>query len=258
MNNGESIRKVLSFLLWLFLLFVALVAPKFFNYAWWSVLASAFPFTIKLAYDHFDWINLFVNRSILWITNKTVSWEMKIHYTGNYSSGALDDIVMILRDISTLKLIQSDVYEKTINLTDLGMVIKIFIAEIRTDEDEFSNELVLSVQRMFVPFRHSTKTLHTLITMIDKMKARLDINSERYDFKAIFTDANPYLGMFLRRLKMTESTTVNVNYGEREGAAKAKITVNKNKVALVATDLHSLQSFSKKYITLSSLNLSEV
>lgn len=257
MKTSESVKKLLSFLFWLFLFFWALIAPKFFNYVWWSVLVSALPFTVKLAYDHFDWINLFVNRTILWVTNKTVSWEMKAHYRGNYSFDVLNDIVAILSRESTLKLIQSDEHEKTINLTDLGLVIKIFIARVRVDEEEFSDELVLSVQRMFVPFRHSTRTLHTLIALIDKMKTQLEVSSERYDFKAIFTDANPYLGMFLRRLKMTDSAIINVDYGERDGATKAKVSVNKNKVSLVTTDLHSLQSFSKKYITLSSLNLSD-
>jgi hypothetical protein len=257
MKEKISIKKYISFALWITLLIWAVFFPKFFDYTWWSVIVSAFPFILKLAYDHFDWITLLVNRTFLWLLNEKVSWELKVRYRGKQKGDVFDSIIKTIRKNTEVKTIQSNEFEKTIGIEEYGMVIKIFIASTRTDEDDFSEELIFSTQRMIVPFRHSSETLHKLISLLDEIKKVIRFESEQYDFKAIFTDNNPYLGLFLRRLKLNEAATVNVNYGENVGATKAKVSVNKNKVVLITTDLYSLQSFSKKYITLSSLNLSD-
>ena len=69
-------------------------------------------------------------------------------------------------------------------------------------------------------------------------------------------ESNPYLGLFLRRLKVAASARLDIVYNESEGANAGRVVVTKDKVSLVTRDLPSLQAFSKKYVTLSSLNLS--
>jgi hypothetical protein len=145
-----------------------------------------------------------------------------------------------------------------VKIPDIGMIIKIYTAEIRQDEGDFSTELILAVQRLYVPFRHSTKVLNKLISLIQQVREVNSSGKESYDFKAVFVSGNPYLGLFLRRLRVSNSARLNVEYTDVEGANEAKVSVTKEKVSLMTKDLQSFQAFSKKYITLSSLDLSNV
>ncbi len=257
MKTSTSAKKILSFILWITIVAIAFWAPSWFNYAWWSFGVGFFPIAAKLAYDHFDSVNLLANKFILFISNKAVSWEMKANFEGPCTEKDIVSIIEKWKKNHSVKILQSERFITTVSLEELGMVIKFSIANIRRDEDEHFRELILHVQRMQVPFRTSTNTLNTLIHLINKAKEVFFFEKEKYTFKVVFADKNPYLGLFLKRLQLSNESMVLVDFGESEGAASAKVTVNKNKVSLIAKDLHSLQIFSKKYITLSSLNLSD-
>ncbi len=256
--SNNSIKKFLSFGFWILLLAIAIFLPTISNYQWWAVLVGGLPIGARLAYEHFDYINLLFNRIFLWITNKEVAWEMKVHFRGDYSNyDFLSAFKQIGEKFPSARILQSGDLEKTISIPDWGIVVKILLADVQQDESEFGTELVLVIPRVVVPFRHSAKTLNALITVVDYVRKSINCTQEKYEFKAIFGESNPYLGLFLRRLQVMDSTRLNVEYSETEGANHVKVVVSKGRVSLVTRDLQSLQAFSKKYITLASLNLSD-
>lgn len=256
--SNRSLKNMLSFIVWLAILGLAIFLPKLFNYEWWSYLTSFLPFAVRLAYEYFDSIKLFINRLMLWTSSKEISWEMKTHFVGSYKKADIERIVKAItsRQNSTRILSKSEDGEVVISIQDLAMVIKLMLAKVRSDETEFTQELVFHVQRMVVPFRFGTETLNKLINLFADIRQSLGAEKEYYDFTALFTDENPYLGLFLRRLKLPEPVLLNVEYKEVIGANKATVSVTKTKIKIHVGDLQSLQSFTKKYITLSSLNLS--
>ena len=176
MRQGISRRNLLSFFGWALLLIITLSLPFLFDYPWWTVLVAAIPFITKLAYEHFDNFNLFANRIFLWATNKEVSWEMKAHFGGDFFESDLENIIQTIQNKSrSVQLLQQGDSEKTITIPNLGLVIKIFLANVPAERDEATKELVLDVQRMIVPFRTSTAILNELISLIDSVCKDLEL-----------------------------------------------------------------------------------
>jgi hypothetical protein len=193
MSTSASIRKVLSFLAWAITLLCAVFLPKLLNYAWWSILVGIAPSLVRLAYEHFDNINLFTNRVFLWITNKEVAWEMTAHFVGYISNLDLDDFIQSMHTkLPSMKLLHQSDLERTLSIPDIGVVVKVFVATVQSEISDANVELVMAFQRAFVPFRHSTIILNQLITMINDVRKIREFESERYDFSVLFTDSNPF------------------------------------------------------------------
>jgi hypothetical protein len=118
--------------------------------------------------------------------------------------------------------------------------------------------MALTVPRVFAPFRHSTIVLKTITRVFGDIRQAIDVETESYNFSAIFTDSNPYLGLFLRTMKLPDTANLNVDFNESEGVTQGRISLKKNKISVMTPSLASLQALSNKYITRSSLNLSDV
>jgi hypothetical protein len=258
MKEEKKLNKFLEFLGWVILLGLAIAIPALKNNNLWWAIAGSIPLVVKFAYDTFDSFNLLANRTILWILNKDVAWEMKASFRGNFDFNDIENILLEIKKLYTIKIIQVNDLAKTFNIPEVGMVINITLKEVRTDEDEFSTFIVIAVERIYVSFKHNTRTLNLLISIIDDVvKKCIDTSYGKFEFKAFFVTSNPYFGLFLRRLKVIGIPQVNISYREREGANEGQVEVMADKISLITKDIHSLQALSRKYITLSSLNLSE-
>lgn len=259
MSSATNIKKMLSFLFWIGLFLAAILIPQLQEQKIVAIIAAGIPWAVKLAYEHFDGFNLFANRVVLWLLNREVSWEMKAHFEGDYNQSDVKLIVSAMKkNVPTMKVIQEGNGEVTISFPSLGMVINLSIIRVRSGEDEFVTELVLTLQRLVVPFRHNTKILHSLTSIIeDVIREAIQPDNEKYEFKAYFMTTNPYLGLFLRQLKVSNTPRLNIEFRDKGGVTDGRVAVSSDKVSLVARDLSSFQALSRKYITLSSLNLSE-
>jgi hypothetical protein len=259
MSSTTNIKKMLSFLFWIGLFLAAILIPQLQQQKLIAIIAAGIPWAVKLAYEHFDGFNLLTNRIVLWLFNREVSWEMKAHFEGDYNQSDIKGVINAMKKtMPTMKIIQEGGSGATISFPILGVVINLSLARVRTEEDEFVTELVLAVQRLIVPFRHNTKILHSLTSLIeDVIRKTVEPKNEKYEFKAFFVTTNPYLGLFLRQLKVSNTPRINIEFRDKEGVNEGKVAVSSDKVSLVARDLSSFQALSRKYITLSSLNLSE-
>jgi len=259
MITRKTIQKTISFFIWAALLVTAVVLPSVFNYQLWTFLAGLALPLLRLAYEHFDNFNLAVNRCFLWLFNKEVAWDMKATLVGDYSTQDLDTIAaLVIKNDKSAKILHDGDFEKTITISDLGATIKISVNSVRSDEGEHQSQISLAVARVFTPFRHNTIILNSLTRILANVRQVIEIEQETYSFSAIFLDENPYLGLFLRTMKLPDSANLNVDYSEAEGVTQGRVSVKKNKIVVMTHSLDSLQALSKKYITLSSLNLSSV
>jgi hypothetical protein len=257
-NRKTLLKKTVSFVLWTVLFLLAVVLPPTFDYQAWSILAAVLPTILRLAYEHFDNFNLLVNRTFLWLFNQEVAWELKASLIGNFSGTDLETAShSVLDGNRSARILQDSDTEKTITISDLGITIKLSLASVRSDEDEFDKQIAIVVPRRVVPFRHNTHILKFLTRILSDLRSALDPGKEVYNFSAIFLDHNPYLGLFLKTLKLPDNAFLNVDYSEHDGVTEGRISVKKNKIVVSTSSIDSLQALSNKYIMLSSLNLSD-
>jgi len=255
--SKKVLQKIISFLLWSFALIFAIFLPSLFKYEWWSIITGALPSILRLAYEHFDGFNLAINRIVLWLINQEVSWEMKSTFVGKFSDEDIDSVSdIILNNNKLARTLQKSDFSVIVTFPDLGTSLKISLDEIRVGEDEFQKQIHIHVQKVFVPFRHSTKILKSIAAVLQTVRLNLEVLSETHSFSVMFLDNNPYLGLFLRTLKLPEDSKLNVEYKESEGANNGRVSVKKDRVVIITHSLQGLQALSSKYITLSSLNLS--
>jgi hypothetical protein len=258
MKSRKIIQKSVSFLLWTVLLVLAVVLPPLFNFQVWSIIAAVLPSILRLAYEHFDNFNLLVNRIFLWLFNQEVAWELKANLIGNYSERDLEAVShTVLESNQSAKILHTGEAEKTIHISDLGITIKLSLASVRNDEEEFKTQIAIVIPRVFTPFRHNTVILRSITRIFANLRKVVDVEKEIYNFSTIFLNQNPYLGLFLRTMKLPETANLNVDYSEREGVTEGRVSVKKNKIIIMTRSLDSLQALSNKYIMLSSLNLSD-
>lgn len=259
MTSQKTTVRIIKFILWVGYIWAIFYLPSLLTVSGWVAFASALPFIIKIAYDYFDGFNLLVNRLIMWLFNLNVAWEMKARFRGDFYGEDIERITSQFKQIEpTLKILQSGEFERTLSIPAIGVVVKLSVSSTQDSEGDFSKELVIATQRLVVPFKHSTIVLDRLMILLSEIRGTfsVDTENETYNFSAIFSKENPYLGLFLNTLKITSSQKINVEFKETEGVNQGKVFVTKEKVSVSTKDLHSLQAFSKKYITLSSLNLS--
>lgn len=257
MNTRKTMQKTISFLIWSTFLVFAVVLPKVFQFEAWSIAVGILPSALRLAYEHFDNFNLAVNRFFLWVFNKEVAWEVKADLVGNVSPRQLQSVTSsILKQDQSARILHDGDDEKTISISDIGLTIKVSITSVRSDEDAHQRQIRIVVPRVFTPFRHNTVLLNSLTKILASARELISIEKEFYTFSAIFLDENPYLGLFLRTMKLPDTANLNVEYNESEGVTEGRVAVKKNKIVVMTQNVNSLQALSKKYITLSSLNLS--
>jgi hypothetical protein len=260
MKTSSVFKKWLSFFVWAVLPLIPLLIPAIAKHPLWPLIPGYLLWVLKLSFDHFDQVNLFFNKLILRITNREVVWGMSAEFSGNFSSEKLQDVYGSLLDfLPTAKTWRDEKDSKIVKLP-MGGTLKIETLTVRDGEDDFTEILHFDLSDYVVPFNHSEKLLNQLIELIDKtIRSVVNAEREKYTFKVGFGEKNPYFGLFMKRLRLSEQGNIrfNISFKEKIGVNSGRVEVSTDKLVVVTKSLSSLQHFSSKYITLSSLNLPE-
>lgn len=259
MNTSKNFKKMVAFLLWVILPLIPLAIPSISNRA----IEIIFPWvlwTAKLSYDYFEGIQFWAHKLLFVFTSRGTVWEMNGSFGGNFDYTTLEAIYDQVLEIfpSTKELTKSD--NELILVIPLGITVTFRTLLITTGLNEDATELNVGIQKNFLSYFTSHRTLDSIVQLIEKtICSNFEVTYQKYDFKARFGENNPYFGLFVKRLKLkgAGSMSFNISFKDGSGLLNGRVQVSSDLISCTTKDLRSLEYLSKKYITLSALNVSE-
>ncbi len=258
----KFLEKRLSFLV-ILILGIILLLPVFFNGitnnpTLWYLVEWGF-WILVFVVSRIERLNFLWTRTWLWLVNGTVSWSMTGEFYTEVTTDAFEkSINNILNIYPESKLWHKKEDEAILKLPKIGGSIRILTTFVQNGIDELNTVYVLEISDLYVPFRQSEKSLNFLISLIDNaIKPELNSKSEKYTLNVKFGDTNPYFGLFIKKFKISDknSLTFNVQFKDVDDLSQGNVAVSVEKLSLITRNLLSLKLFSQKYITLSSLDM---
>lgn len=211
----------------------------------------------KMLYDRWDRFYFFANRVWLWLTQDPIALD----FSAEFGVGDRTDALNIAWD--TIKTHFPDA--KPRNHTDRGLVVRlerysVFLsrhAEIVEPSivTEPRNALLIEISDFTQPYRTGSRILENeIFPLLEWLKEALAPTDQKYQMKLIFERANPYFGLFVRKLHLPQVISFNCQFVDAKSTGQREtVTVNKDKLTIVTEQISSLQSLTRKYISLSDV-----
>ena len=258
MDISKNTKRIFGFIFWVILPLFPYLIPSVSN----KYLEIIFPWGLwvaKLSYDYFEVIQFWTHKILFLFTSRGTLWEMNAYFSGDFDRDVLEEIYNHVLEIypSTKTLSNSD--DEIIIVLPLGITATLRLSLITHGLLEDATELQLGIQKNFLSYFTSHKTLDAIVHLVQEVICKpYDIAHQKYDFKARFGENNPYFGLFVKRLKLkgSGSTSFNISFKDGDGLLSGRVQVSSDHISCTAKDLRSLEYLSKKYITLSALNVS--
>lgn len=214
----------------------------------------------KILYDNSAKFYFWFTRAYMLITNTEVEWSLNVVLQDVHSE---DDIVSkIFEDIvhtySDAKIWHADDHRKIIELPSLGCNIRLEEKLVGDSLDNEEIELFFSISELVVPFRKSEYISEQVILLINNiLLQRVSTNKQKYTLRIKFGKNNPYFGLFVRKLRVSDQNSINfhIEFNESVGHKEEKIQVSTDYVTLVTQNLTNLQVLAKRYVTLATIDL---
>jgi len=142
----------------------------------------------------------------------------------------------------------------------IGCTLRLRLDSLPNDLDNEEPEQVLMVEisDLVVSFGRSEKTLESIISLIsDLILPVIKPASEKYIFRMKFGASNPYFGLFVRRLRVSNQKLLSFRceFAENVGYKPGRVDVSAEKLTLITSNVTSFQTLTKRYVTLSALDL---
>lgn len=261
--SGKTIRDRLR-VLWLAVLaltpLISAFVPAVQTSNWLKViLAPAYLMWVgKLLYDNWDWFYFRFTRLVLIVTQAEVRWSMSVEMSINDDGSAIETVYhTILSARQDAKPWQDHILEKIIALPRSGGMIRIRSTDVPTGPEDSVTILVLDVSDLVIPFRNSERTLDEIVGILDSVRGELRPSQEKYTFRVNLDGLNPYFGLFVRKLRMPQQQLLHFecDFSEEVGSQKGRVQVNKTRISLTTQSLTTLAALSRRYVTLSALDL---
>lgn len=253
MNTWHWLKRI-----WLLFLAFTPLLPLWLPQQWLlTILGPSYLLWVAtLLYDHSDWFYFHATRSLLWLGNDEVAWSLVATWNQTNEDPAHAVYAALRQAYPAAVLWQNNPTEKIIKLP-IGCMVRLRQTATFDGIDHTEQGFLLEIADLVVPFRRSTRMLDELITILDLVRPLLAPGVESYRFRVTMSGANPYFGLFVRRLRLPaqQLQTFICEFNERVGPMTENIQVAENRIALVAHSLSSLQTLSRRYITLATLDL---
>jgi hypothetical protein len=262
MNRHNTLRILKP--IWLFFLVATPVAIALLpsgSPAWIkaALVPSYLLWLIKIAYDNSDRVYFNVNRFFLFITNGQVRWTMSVEMTTALKLDAACDTAFtaIRKAWPSAAVWRNEPADKQIHLPGGGGLLRVRQAMFQTDPDDLGAALIVDLSDLLIPFRASTRTLEQITGIFESIRRQLQPQSEKYTLKVKFDASNPYYGLFIRQLRVPKQEIVSFlcDIDQHVGPERGRVAVSQERLALTTTSLSTLNTLSRRYITLASLDL---
>lgn len=253
MNTWRWIKYI-----WFLFLAITPLLPLWLSNQWLlTILGPSYLLWLaNLLYDHSDWFYFHATRLMLWVSNEEVAWSLAADWSETNADPTQAVYTVLRQAYPDAVLWQNSPTEKIIKLP-LGCVVRMRQTSSVDSLSQTEQGFLLEIADLVVPFRRSTRMLDELIALLDQVRPLLTPASENYRFRVTMAGANPYFGLFVRRLRVPQQQLKSFicEFSERVGPITEDIQVGENRIALVAHSLSSLQTLSRRYVTLATLDL---
>jgi hypothetical protein len=229
-------------------------------------LLSAIPtflgMLVVVTYHNVEYIHVLTNRLWMWVNNSPVSWSLSAEYSG-IQADEIDAVYSeLVNKYADAEPIQNLPLEKLINLhQSIGGMI-----ELRQIDSAHSGEIVddhgkllVRVFNLSIPFRNSEESLETLNYLLSNIIERhVQPQETKYTFRINFQEDNPYYGLFIRKEKIHAKDVVAFScvFVDRHGRSEGQVSVSNKRLSLVTQNTTDFHALSKRYVSLTAVNLS--
>jgi len=262
MNHARMLRIIKP--IWLIILALGPVAvvllPTPTSPILGAVLSTSYVLWLgKLAYDNSDRFYFHFTRLLLRLANARVRWTMSVELDAKSGAAKIDELYKrVLASNPTAAPWHNEPGDKMFKLPDGGGLVRLRDALIPTGPDgEMSSQIVLEVSDLVVPFNHSDQTLDWLLGLLEELRKLAEPTSEKYVLKIRFDGKNPYYGLFVRQLRLPKQELVSFecDFVEHVGLRRGRVQATNERIALTTDSINTLNSLSRRYLTLASLDL---
>lgn len=248
---------------------ILLLAPPFSSYFIQDPWRQAHPFAstflehsyllwvLMVAYDRWDWFYFQCTRALLWLTNAEVTWSMTAEWQGIEDVNPVTTIYTKLQSTYPKSVLwQNEESEKIVKLP-IGCMVRVRQVSSFDGLETVGDQLLIETGDLVVPFRRATKMLEEIVGILNLAHPVLSPQEEKYRFRVTMPGPNPYFGLFVRRLRLPDHQLTNFicEFTERVGPVEEQVQVGEERIALVTHSVTSLQTLSRRYVTLATLDL---
>jgi hypothetical protein len=200
----------------------------------------------QTSYVNIEKIYWFIQRIKYYIQNPDTVWDLSIKYQ---TEGLTEE---------NIKKVQNELLKTA--LLDRPELRRISNQRIEIRADELYIELFVDYEdQMFqiffrklpVSFRGAQRVINTrIIPIIEAIENNIIVSTKYYWLSVFFGSINPFFGLYMRRIKQTDITELNIRVKSTENE---ELVISKEKITIFATSLSQLADEGKKYLTLSKL-----
>lgn len=259
-----DIRRIFKIIALVGLILAPLTSALFIQDAWkksYPILNaldySYLLFVLMVLYDRWDPFYFHTTKGIMWLWNSKVSWSM----TAEWERVASQEPVTAIYE--ALKASYPDAVpwmngerEKIIKLP-IGCMVR--IRQVMTFDGIEGESTIVSIDigDLVVPFRSATEILDAIVGLLTVSHKALRPDAERYTFRVTMPGPNPYFGLFVRQLRLPKQQLVSFicEFTEYIGPIEEQVQVSDKRISFVAHSVSTLQTLSRRYVTLATLDL---
>ena len=194
------------------------------------------------------------NRLWLLLSNKSVSWTLKVTLEEIQKSVFPTEIVGAIRDSygKHARVWQEDSSQAILNLP--GWTLRISrgtrpeYGDIDARQEDY---LTLEVPDLEVPFRESADRIgRRIMPLVEKIVRMTDAANAKYAATVAFKGSNPYFGFFVRRVSLADIVNFQCEYFDLIAGERERVSVRKDRIELVSASLSGIGHLSLKYLAL--------
>lgn len=205
-----------------------------------------FLFTVTFIYHSEDKFYWAVQKFKYFLVNPDTQWDLSVKYKIN--SFDLDLLSVLQKEISTIAILDTAetrrLSAQRIEIRADELIVEVYFDERRSAVEVFFGKIPVS-------FRGAQRTIEKRISpVLESIENKLLVSSKAYFLSVYFGDANPYFGLYMRRLRPQDVSEVNIKLKIND---KDNMNVSKQKLTVTTSSLSDLGNSVRKYLTLSKL-----
>lgn len=232
----------------------------------WVGLAASWALTVAtVAYNRWNALYLLVSRLRYLVTNPTALWSVRVTMSGAFDGGAMDRAVAGLKQHwpDARKQLHSDVKRV---LRAEGMLLEVQLEQGSGDAEAWpggpaggvgiaaanslERRLLLHIGDVRASYRESGEVVDRITSVVDEVVRAAGARKVEFGTTVRFPSGNPYLGLYLRRLRgeSLRSFLCSVAEPVGTGGGSSTVTIGAESIEVFSTNAVQWGKLSKRYL----------
>ncbi len=190
-----------------------------------------------------------------WIKNYATKWQVNIRYDGDFDSDIIGKVQKFL-DKKQKEHIPVKIFHKTLNSINFSIYDTLnFYFDFQPQKTSpYEYGIVdISLSAFEIGSNDAKDRINTiLVPLLTDFQEMLHPTNCSYVVNIDFNKFNPFYSIYISHLKANQINSFTINLKLKEYAEKDIVIVQKDKIVINASNLHSLKELSTDFICLSA------